>query len=221
MLKRLLSDTRPFAAIVCVLVCVGGGLVYLTIVKQQTAPDVKVTRERLQQPSSEIQTPLTEVPVGDTSQGGHFHEDGTWHAEPHETDAAAQPQHVGSETPRGNKFFTRPHWSDAFLPEDIEAAYADDPEALEIARAVRIHTERDPRTLTPTELYESGRVLVEFGNAADKILQEWIYAQDPEVSAEDKEKALRAFERLKELMRLKLRFHPEPLDPVKIELLTQ
>ena len=29
--------------------------------------------------------PRAEVPIGDTSQGGHFHEDGTWHGEPHET----------------------------------------------------------------------------------------------------------------------------------------
>ncbi|MYB02275.1 hypothetical protein F4X90_21760 [Candidatus Poribacteria bacterium] len=28
-------------------------------------------------------SPVAEAPVGDTSQGGHFHADGTWHAEPH------------------------------------------------------------------------------------------------------------------------------------------
>ena len=34
----------------------------------------------------EVEQPTTQAPsVGDTSQGGHFHENGTFHADPHET----------------------------------------------------------------------------------------------------------------------------------------
>lgn len=41
--------------------------------------------------------PKAEVPVGDTSQGRHFHADGTWHGEPHKTEGqptaeVSQPQ---------------------------------------------------------------------------------------------------------------------------------
>ena len=32
-----------------------------------------------------VAKPTAEVPVGDTSRGGHFHPNGTWHAEPHES----------------------------------------------------------------------------------------------------------------------------------------
>lgn len=32
-----------------------------------------------------VAKPTAEVPVGDTSRGGHFHADDTWHAEPHES----------------------------------------------------------------------------------------------------------------------------------------
>ena len=32
-----------------------------------------------------IEKPTAEVPEGETSQGGHFHADGTWHEGPHET----------------------------------------------------------------------------------------------------------------------------------------
>ena len=33
----------------------------------------------------DVDKPTTQAPVGDTSQGGHFHDDGTWHDKPHPT----------------------------------------------------------------------------------------------------------------------------------------
>ena len=35
-----------------------------------------------------IEKPTMQAPVGDTSEGGHFHADGTWHGEPHDPPAA-------------------------------------------------------------------------------------------------------------------------------------
>ena len=35
--------------------------------------------------TTEVEKPTTEAPVEETQQGGHFHEDGTWHEGPHET----------------------------------------------------------------------------------------------------------------------------------------
>ena len=37
----------------------------------------------------EVEKPKAEVPTGETSQGGHFHADGTFHAQPHEPAAPA------------------------------------------------------------------------------------------------------------------------------------
>jgi len=50
---------------------------------------------------------------GDTSQGGHFHEDGTWHAEPHAVEVPVEPPAVAP---------SEPYLSDAELaeiPEDM------------------------------------------------------------------------------------------------------
>lgn len=41
-------------------------------------------------PVEPLEKPTTEVSVGDTSQGGHFHADGTWHEGPHETPPTAE-----------------------------------------------------------------------------------------------------------------------------------
>ena len=38
----------------------------------------------MKQPTEKQQQPTAKAPVGDTSQGGHFHADGTWHGEPHD-----------------------------------------------------------------------------------------------------------------------------------------
>ena len=35
--------------------------------------------------TTEVEKPKEKAPVGDTSQGGHFHDDGTWHDAPHPT----------------------------------------------------------------------------------------------------------------------------------------
>ena len=65
------------------------------------------------------------APVGDTSQGGHFHADGTWHAEPHKIPAETTPV-----TPPG------PYFSEAELaaiPEDMPEPDLQLPNDLDLA----------------------------------------------------------------------------------------
>ena len=106
MFKQLLSDKRIFGAIVCVIVFVAGGLLYLNAVKQKAARDVQRTQETITQ----LQTPKTEAqpqnPIVSETEHGHTHADGTFHAQPHDVpvdrpvlpplEAPAKPQ----ETPK-------------------------------------------------------------------------------------------------------------------------
>ena len=125
MFKQLLSDKRIFGAIVCVIVFVAGGLLYLNAVKQKAARDVQRTQETITQQ----QTPKTEAqpqnPIVSETEHGHTHADGTFHAQPHEV----------SDTPTEGG-----HWSEAYLPpiEELEVTYADDTEAMFILDRVKI-----------------------------------------------------------------------------------
>ncbi len=58
--------------------------VYMIQTQSPKAP-IKIYKpvDPIEQPTAEKPPVETEVPVGDTSQGGHFHADGTWHVEPH------------------------------------------------------------------------------------------------------------------------------------------
>ena len=77
MFQRFLSDNRIFGAIICVLVFIVGSLLYLQSVKRESRRNVQHPQEIVQQK----QTPTTEGQPA--SGGGHFHADGTWHAQPH------------------------------------------------------------------------------------------------------------------------------------------
>lgn len=87
MFKQLFSNNRIFGAIVCVIVFVAGGLLYLNAVKRQAARDVQRTQETVKQ----LQTPKTETrpqnPIVSETPQGHVHADGTFHAEPHASGA--------------------------------------------------------------------------------------------------------------------------------------
>ena len=77
MFKKLLSNNRIFGAIVCVMVFIAGGLLYLQFVQRQAARDIQRTQEIIKQQ----QTPKTRT-AAHTEDGGHWHGD-EWHAEPH------------------------------------------------------------------------------------------------------------------------------------------
>ena len=87
---------------------------------------------KIYKPVEPLEKPTAQVPEGDTSQGGHFHADGTWHGEPHDAPVESQP--IVGEVSQGG------HWSDAYLPpmEELEVKYADDPDAMFIIDKVKI-----------------------------------------------------------------------------------
>ena len=74
--------------LIVLLAAIGCGLFYERQVSKQEPVKVytPVPPERVAQ----LQ-PTAKSPASDTSQGGHFHADGTWHAEAHETSETAQP----------------------------------------------------------------------------------------------------------------------------------
>ena len=86
MLKDLFSNRLFIGALAFFVLMVVGGTLYLQHVEKQTAEDLAAHEERIKEFTSE-QKPTTETPVGDTSQGGHVHNDGNWHEGPHETPA--------------------------------------------------------------------------------------------------------------------------------------
>ena len=84
MFKDLFSNRLFIGALAIFIFCVGGSLLYMQHVTQKGEKERAETQARVAQ-WNEKQKPITaEVPEGDTSQGGHFHEDGTFHAEPHD-----------------------------------------------------------------------------------------------------------------------------------------
>ena len=77
----LRKNWLPLSVFIVAIVAVG-----LYLLTTQTPKDPIINK------TTEVEKPQAEVPVGDTSQGGHFHEDGTWHAGPHETPRADEGQ---------------------------------------------------------------------------------------------------------------------------------
>lgn len=90
MLKSLFSNRLFLGVLAFFVLMIVGGTLYLRHIKRQGQIELERTQERLKQ--WEAQQKQTEkVPEGDTAQGGHFHADGTWHAEARETSETTQP----------------------------------------------------------------------------------------------------------------------------------
>ncbi len=85
MLKELFSNRLFIGALAFFILCVVGGTLYMSHVEKQGAEELATDEDRVKQVTEkqQQQQPTAKAPVGDTSRGGHFHEDGTWHAEPH------------------------------------------------------------------------------------------------------------------------------------------
>lgn len=100
MFRDLFTNRFPFvAALIFFLLMVVGGTLYMKHVEQQEAEKLAHTQEQLKQ--WEARQQLTEnSPVGRPFQDGHFHADGTWHGEPHDSPgekeqmSAVEPQKV-------------------------------------------------------------------------------------------------------------------------------
>ena len=89
MLKNLFSNRLFIGALAFFVLCVGGSLFYSHHSKQKGEAVLSETQDRVKQ-WNERQNPTTEVKAGDTSQGGDFRADGTWHDEPQETSSLAE-----------------------------------------------------------------------------------------------------------------------------------
>ena len=84
MLKELFSNRLFIGALAFFILCVVGGTLYISHVEKQGAEELATDEDPVKQPTEKQQAKPTETaktPVGDTSQGGHFHADGTWHGE--------------------------------------------------------------------------------------------------------------------------------------------
>ena len=85
MLKELFSNRLFMGALAFFILSVVGGMLYISHVEKQGLEELATDEDRVKQVTEkQQQQPTGKAPVGDTSQGGHFHEDGTWHGEPHE-----------------------------------------------------------------------------------------------------------------------------------------
>ena len=84
MLKELFRNRLFIGALAFFILCVVGGTLYISHVEKQGAEELATDEDSVKQVTEkQQQQPTAKAPVGDTSQGGHFHADGTWHGEPH------------------------------------------------------------------------------------------------------------------------------------------
>lgn len=89
MLKHLFSGHLFLFGLAFFILTSGGSLIYMLHVKRQTAIEINRSAERIKHKNSKknVAEPFAKTPpMVDTSQGGLFHEDGTWHAEVDTTD---------------------------------------------------------------------------------------------------------------------------------------
>lgn len=90
MLKDLFSNRLFIGALAFFILCVGGSLLYMQHVKEQSAREMAAHEERLKELTARENQPATPAvsSVGAQTEPGHVHSDGTFHAEPHEPIAA-------------------------------------------------------------------------------------------------------------------------------------
>ena len=87
MFRDIFTNRLFIGALAIFIFCVGGSLLYMQHVNRQGAEDAAETEARVEQwDESQREKPTAEAPVVEQpAEIGHFHSDGTWHAEPHET----------------------------------------------------------------------------------------------------------------------------------------
>ena len=80
MLKELFSNRLFIGALAFFILSVVGGTLYISHVERERIKGLAEMPETVE-PLTENPQPTTEVPIGDTSQGEHFHADGTFKTE--------------------------------------------------------------------------------------------------------------------------------------------
>ena len=99
MLKELFSNRIFIGALALFILSVVGGTLYISHVEKQGAEELATDEDPVKQVTEKQQPqPTAEAPVGEETPQGHFHEDGTFHAEPHET-PMVQPGEAPVATP--------------------------------------------------------------------------------------------------------------------------
>ena len=85
MFKELFSNRLFIGALAFFVLCVGGSLLYMHHENQKSAEYAAETQDRVEQwNAKQKEQPTAEAPVVEQpEQVGHFHADGTFHAEPH------------------------------------------------------------------------------------------------------------------------------------------
>ncbi|RKU09498.1 hypothetical protein C6503_21310 [Candidatus Poribacteria bacterium] len=93
MFRDILKNRLFIGALAFFVLCVAGSLLYMRHVEQQTARELAETQERVQQYTDrQNRQPTPEASVrAEPQQDGHVHEDGTFHAGPHEAPPVAAP----------------------------------------------------------------------------------------------------------------------------------
>lgn len=114
MFKDLFSNRLLIGALAFFVLWVGGSLLYMQQVEKQSEREFAETQEHIKElTEKQNPKPTAQVPVGETSQDGHIHDDGTWHAEPHDK----------SQPPTKVEMRGTPHPSDVFVKEGPEIRY--------------------------------------------------------------------------------------------------
>ncbi len=84
MLKDLFSNRLFIGALAFFILCVVGGTLYISHVEKQGAEELSRDKDRVKQlTEKQQQRPTAEAP-GEQPPQGHFHDDGTFHTEPHD-----------------------------------------------------------------------------------------------------------------------------------------
>lgn len=83
MLTNIFKNRLFMGALAFFILCVGGSLLYMRHVEQQSARELTEAQERVKQWNEKQNSTTAAVIVRDTSQDRDFHADGTFHAEPH------------------------------------------------------------------------------------------------------------------------------------------
>ena len=131
MLKDVLTSRLVQGALACLVLIIVGCTLYLKHVETETRMAEERTAAKVKQFEKLSADTVSKTPLGvdATSQGGHVHADGTWHAEPHapvevsEAEVSDDVQGAPVGTQQANTQISAPMQaaSDADTQTDLEA----------------------------------------------------------------------------------------------------
>ena len=100
MLKDLFSNRLFIGALAFFILCVVGGTLYISHVEKQGAEELSRDKDSGKQlTEKQQQRPTAEAPIVEQTPQGHFHSDGTFHAEPHDAPVEVSEAEVSADVP--------------------------------------------------------------------------------------------------------------------------